>query len=108
MLRVREEMSKGTVPTTSVVEGVLIFVAGVVLVTPGALTDLCGILLLIRPIRAYASRRLIEFFSSRIVIVGGPADPNDDFIDVEATPTHRPSSADHEARRSDALPPGSP
>lgn len=52
MNRVRINMARGVAPTGELVDALLIFVAGVVLLTPGFLTDAAGILLLIPPARS--------------------------------------------------------
>jgi UPF0716 protein FxsA len=49
--RLQQEVQEGHPPGNSIVDGVLILVAGIVLLTPGILTDACGILLLIPPTR---------------------------------------------------------
>ena len=51
---VREELAAGRMPTRPLLEGVLILIAGAVLLTPGLLTDVAGFLMLIP-----ASRRLV-------------------------------------------------
>ena len=51
--RIRSDLANGVQPMGSVVDGALILVAGVVLVTPGVLTDLCGFALLIPPFRRF-------------------------------------------------------
>ena len=81
--RIQADLAAGVPPTGAMVDGALILVAGLVLVTPGVLTDLCGFALLIPPIRTWVKRRLAEAFRRRIAHVdhGGPAP----FIDVEAT-----------------------
>lgn len=48
---VQEELTAGRMPGEELVHGLLILVAGVVLITPGVFTDLAGILLLVRPVR---------------------------------------------------------
>ena len=45
--QMQKEMQEGRPPGNSMVDGVLVLVAGVVLLTPGILTDAFGILLLI-------------------------------------------------------------
>lgn len=55
MAEVQREMQAGHLPGASLVDGLLILVAGAVLLTPGVLTDLCGFLLLVP-----ASRRLVR------------------------------------------------
>ncbi len=51
----RAESSAGRLPTRAIVDGVIILLAGAVLITPGVLTDLFGFFCLIPP-----SRRLIR------------------------------------------------
>ena len=45
--RMREELNQGRPPAESLFDGLLIFVAGAMLITPGLLTDAIGLLLLI-------------------------------------------------------------
>ncbi len=47
MMRIRENMEQGTMPTEDLFDAALILVAGVTLLTPGLLTDAAGVLLLI-------------------------------------------------------------
>ena len=87
MLRINESVARGQLPAVEMVEGVLIFIAGVVLVTPGVITDALGFALLVPPLRAWIGRSLTNYFKSRITIVGPgmnvSPEPDDDFIDVE-------------------------
>ncbi len=57
--RIREALQAGEVPTNELVEGVLILVAGVVLITPGFLTDLAGLTLLF-PLTRYPIREWVK------------------------------------------------
>jgi UPF0716 protein FxsA len=76
MLRVRLSMQQGQLPTEELLDAALIFVAGVVLLTPGFITDAAGLFLLIPETRQYAKRfikRRIElwkenqnFYSDRL------------------------------------------
>ncbi|WP_419167750.1 FxsA family protein [Candidatus Palauibacter sp.] len=50
-MAVRDELQGGELPGESLVHALLILVAGVVLITPGVLTDIAGILLLVPPVR---------------------------------------------------------
>ena len=52
MLRIRESMEQGAMPTEDLLDAALILVAGVMLLTPGLLTDAAGVLLLIPTTRA--------------------------------------------------------
>ena len=58
--RVREEMTGGQLPAAALLDGLLILVAGAVLLTPGLLTDLAGFALLLPPGRRVVRRLLAE------------------------------------------------
>ena len=45
--RIQEKMAQGIMPDEELIDGVLILVAGIVLLTPGLLTDAAGLLLLV-------------------------------------------------------------
>lgn len=47
MMQVRQNLENGVMPAEQLLDAMLILVAGVVLLTPGFLTDIAGILLLI-------------------------------------------------------------
>ena len=66
--RIHQELAAGRMPTEPLLDAVLIFVAGALLLTPGVLTDLLGILLLIPWTRSYFRRRLVAWFKSRLTI----------------------------------------
>ena len=55
---VQAELAAGRIPGRELLEALLVLIAGIVLVTPGVLTDLLGLSLLVRPIRAGLVRRL--------------------------------------------------
>lgn len=95
--RIQADMAAGVAPTDAVVDGALILVAGLVLITPGILTDLVGFALLIAPMRRWIRRRAAESFKRRVAVTvrgkedlcppGGGADRGEpaEFIDVTAT-----------------------
>ena len=56
MLRVRERLNRGEMPAEDLIDAVIIFAAGVVLLTPGLLTDITGLLLLLLMRRLPARR----------------------------------------------------
>lgn len=58
--KITMELQSGRIPTNDMVNGVLIFAAGVVLMTPGLLTDLAGFALLIP-----FSRNIFKYWVSR-------------------------------------------
>jgi UPF0716 protein FxsA len=59
--RTRLAMAQGQVPALEMMEGVLLVLAGILLLTPGFFTDGMGFLLLVPPLR----RALIRWFLSR-------------------------------------------
>lgn len=76
--QVQAEMARGALPAEALMEGLMIFIAGAVLLTPGLLTDLAGFFLLLpfgrRLIRQQVSRRLKRRFRT-VSSVGGPTSP---------------------------------
>ncbi|MBW1852341.1 MAG: FxsA family protein [Deltaproteobacteria bacterium] len=58
MLRVRSSLQQGNMPTEDLIDALLIFVAGIVLLTPGFLTDAAGLLVLFPPTRTHIKRFL--------------------------------------------------
>jgi UPF0716 protein FxsA len=58
--RIQQETAMGRVPTTDMLEGLMLLIAGAVLLTPGFFTDAVGFALLVPPVRARLSRYLIE------------------------------------------------
>ena len=64
--RFNETMRMGKVPAKEVIDGGLVIFGGACLLTPGFITDLFGLLLLLPPTRAVL-RRLLKRFAGRIV-----------------------------------------
>jgi UPF0716 protein FxsA len=68
--RVRATLARGEMPSTEVVDGFLVLLAGALLLTPGFLTDAAGVVLLVPPARAgirRLSRRQFGRFVDRRV-----------------------------------------
>ena len=66
MTRVRQSLNRGELPAEEMVDALLIFVAGVVLLTPGFITDLAGIGILIPGTRSWFKRWLRKKFDKWI------------------------------------------
>jgi len=64
--RVHQELAAGRLPGDPLLDGLMILLAGVLLVTPGVLTDVVGFALLVPPARAVLRRRLKERFRARM------------------------------------------
>ncbi len=62
--RIRKEIARGQLPAGTLFDGLLIFIAGVLLITPGLLTDCFGFALLTPPfrklIKKYIRRKVEE------------------------------------------------
>lgn len=65
---IRSDLAAGRAPAVSVVEGVMILIAGAFLLTPGLLTDLAGFSLLIPKVRASLRTRLMAALRKRVEI----------------------------------------
>ena len=66
--RIRSEMDQGVLPAQAIGDGVMILVAGVLLITPGVITDIVGLALLIPPIR-FVMRKGIQHWLAKNVRV---------------------------------------
>ena len=61
----RQRIEAGEMPTGPLIDGLLILVAGAVLLTPGLITDACGFLLLTPRFRAVVRRVISDALRSR-------------------------------------------
>jgi UPF0716 protein FxsA len=68
--RFNEALAERRFPGREVADGALIVVGGTLLLTPGFITDVFGLLLLIPPTRAIARALLRRFAAHRFVVVG--------------------------------------
>jgi len=89
--KIQREMNSGIPPTQQLVEGALIVVGGIVLLTPGILTDIFGFSLLVPAFRQRICKVLTQSFANRAGtsgfahFSGGPSSfrkDADDVIDV--------------------------
>ena len=73
MHQIRRDLAVGRVPAQSLVEGVCILLAGLLLITPGFVTDMVGFSLLFPPLRhkVYGALRETISFSVRNGKTGG-------------------------------------
>lgn len=77
--RVQEDLAARRMPTESLVDGLLIVFASLLLITPGVLTDLVGITLLIPWFRQWYRKLAIWYFQARFAGAfssGSSAPPN--------------------------------
>ena len=106
--RFREATAAGRVPHAEVLDGMLVVFGGALLLTPGFLTDIVGLLLLIPPTRTIARRLVGRALAQRLIVgvVGasrrGPAgerpSPGRMPYDVEGTATEAEQPAQPSTR----------
>jgi UPF0716 protein FxsA len=83
--RLQAALVEGRVPAVEAADGALILLAGALLLTPGFLSDVLGVLLLLPPVRALLRRWLPAMLARRVArrgrfrvrVVDGQARPND-------------------------------
>jgi UPF0716 protein FxsA len=110
--RFNEALAARRFPGREVIDGALIIVGGTLLLTPGFLTDIVGLFLLLPPTRAIARRLLKRFTIGRFRVVGMPGGsrgtfgapptgstrrPSKDY-DFDATAEEVPDDGDHDPR----------
>jgi len=78
--RFNDNLAQGRMPHREVIDGVLVIFGGAFLITPGFLTDIVGLTLLVPPTRAVVRRFLVRRLGRRVMVGGGRPD-----YDVEGT-----------------------
>jgi UPF0716 protein FxsA len=61
----QQQLQRGEMPAEKVGEGLLLAIAGVLLLTPGFLTDFLGLILLIPPIRQRLAKKALKKLQAR-------------------------------------------
>ena len=105
--RFNEALRNARIPAREVADGVLVIFGGALLLTPGFLTDILGLLFLLPPTRALIRRVFLRQAMKRITVsMAGvqapyPGRRADDVegtaVDADATRTHPPSRPGLEA-----------
>jgi UPF0716 protein FxsA len=88
--RFNETMAAGRMPHREVIDGVMVIFGGAFLITPGFITDVFGLLLLLPPTRHVIRRLLVRALGGRVAIgVAGAASRrrSRSTFDVEGTAT---------------------
>lgn len=65
---IQSESATGRAPTSALIDGAMILVAGALLVTPGIVTDCVGFSLLVPQVRARLRRVVVDYFKRRAVV----------------------------------------
>lgn len=77
--QVQDAISSGDRIGSSLVEAALVLAAGLLMLTPGFITDAVGLSLLVPPIRSLAAARIVKWGASRVatstVVMGDVRDP---------------------------------
>jgi UPF0716 protein FxsA len=83
--RFNEALQAGRVPAREVLDGGLVMFGGLLLLTPGFITDLLGLLLLIPPTRALVRAVFAKRLTQRMVVsMTAPRTRPDDIVDGTA------------------------
>lgn len=92
---IQQRQARGELPAQPMLEGLALLIAGILLITPGFISDTLGFLLLVPPLRARMAKSLL----SKVIVVGAggrgfppPQDPHG---------RHPPRTIEGEYRRED-------
>lgn len=98
LVRIRAEMAAGRIPADALVDGLLVFFAGGLMITPGMITDVAGFALLIPPIRAVVKQFAKVWFVRHVEVRTAAFYPSnrapqgprgsDEIIDARVIATH--------------------
>ncbi|MEM7141044.1 MAG: FxsA family protein [Actinomycetota bacterium] len=102
--KIQASLTQGELPTNPLIDGLLVLIAGALMLTPGFLTDGLGLLLLLPPTRAVVREVLKKRFAGRITVGGAgfqgfgtygfdPGYTDVDGTDVTADPHDEPPGA---------------
>ena len=83
--RIQKELSQGHMPGDALFDGLLILVAGALLVTPGVLTDVVGFALLVPGCRRIIKRRIVRKVTERFRMRGFTVDEGFSKSDEQAS-----------------------
>jgi UPF0716 protein FxsA len=109
----RESLARGSMPEEGILGGVLVLVGAVLLVTPGVLTDITGLALLIPVSRRFIGKHVRAYLEKKFLANGGRVQYRVEFGDAFARAAGGRSHGDfietegeviEERRRSDARP----
>src|SRR3954449_1710770 len=94
--RFQQAMEAGRIPHREVFDGVLIIFGGAFLITPGFLTDIIGVLLLLPPTRGMFRGLVTRRIGVRTAFAAGDRvrmrrEPGDEYVDGTATERDEPN-----------------
>lgn len=73
--RIQSALQRRELPTNPLIDGLLVLIAGALMLTPGFLTDGLGLLLLLPPTRAVVREILKKRFAGRVTVASGGFGP---------------------------------
>jgi UPF0716 protein FxsA len=88
--RLQVALAEGRMPTAEAADGAMILLAGALLLTPGFLTDVAGVLLLLPPVRAVLRRWLPALAARRLLGGRRRGRVRVRWVDGQARPTRPP------------------
>jgi len=97
MARFRRTTANGEIPTTELLDGFLLFCAGVLCVVPGFVTDVIGLLLLVPVVRSMTRGRLSRRFGFLTSMSSGRSFRRREVVDVEWIGDVTPASSSPDA-----------
>jgi UPF0716 protein FxsA len=96
--RFNAAVAEGRAPTREVLDGVLVIFGGALLLTPGFITDIFGLLFLIPPTRVLVRRLIVRRATLRVMAAAAPGSrrPGSRSDDVDGTAVDiEPDQLDH-------------
>ena len=90
--KVQADLAQGRMPASEIVDGLLILAAGLVLLTPGMITDCIGLCLLVPPIRRFVKRKAADYCRAHVTLIRHDVSVKDDFVDVDVGEVRDPDS----------------
>jgi len=66
LMRIQNELKAGILPNDALIEGLLVLIGGVLLLTPGFITDTIGFLCILPPSRRWFREKLKGYFRHQI------------------------------------------
>ena len=83
---IQRQLHDGQLPVDEMLAGLCLFAAGLLLLTPGFITDAIGFALLIPAVRLWVARRVRARLGQRIVVQAGGSHPGPPFSGGERSP----------------------
>lgn len=83
LTRMRAELEADRIPARQLADGAMIAAAGLLLLTPGFVTDTIGLMLFVPPVRDLIWREAAKRVEVRVVRPGGEPGPSGPVVDLE-------------------------